>query len=260
MRRLTIALLTTILVTGVFWLPAIAQEEPFIPEYEGVEDIEDIKAIEDMGFEDFDIIPEEVPYSDEMFFDELAPADIEPMEAEAETPISLELRGVSAYDAVSLIFRTTDYSFTIDPGVKGQVTVSLNNVPFGIALRAILDQIGATYRKEGNLYSIVPVTQIGTEGAVGIGLPRVEAPKRLKALEMRYVDASEMAFLFGGSVSGASGGFGAFTAGYGFQSRGGFGFGATGSTGARGGGRSGTASTGGSRGGSRGGPPSGFGR
>jgi len=174
-----------------------------------------------------------------------APIELTP----AEEPISVDLKGVDISEALRFLFRATGYSFSLDPRVKGRVTVSLNNVSFSAALRAVLDQVGATYRKEDNLYTIIPAAALGPGATTAEGIPAVEAPRRLRVIELRFADAWEIAYIFGGTASGATGGFGSFTGGYGGYGRGGYG--TRGGYGGRGGGYGG--GRGGGYGGGRGG-------
>ena len=69
--------------------------------------------------------------------------------------ITLELRDASLEDALRLIFKDTPYSFTLESGVTGTVTLTLNDVTFSQALRAILQMHSLTYRKDENIYHIV---------------------------------------------------------------------------------------------------------
>jgi len=69
--------------------------------------------------------------------------------------ITLELRDASLEDALRLIFKDTPYSFTLESGVIGTVTLTLNDVTFSQALRAILQMHSLTYRKDENIYHIV---------------------------------------------------------------------------------------------------------
>ncbi len=72
-----------------------------------------------------------------------------------ERLITLDLRDASLDDALRLVFRSTAYSYVLAPGVSGRVTLTLNNVTFSQALRAILDMHKLTYRREaGNVYYI----------------------------------------------------------------------------------------------------------
>ena len=66
-----------------------------------------------------------------------------------ENRITLDLKDANLEDALRLIFRPP-FSFTLEPGVTGRVTVSLHDVTFSQALRAVLDLNHLTYTKEAN--------------------------------------------------------------------------------------------------------------
>ncbi|MFB3882007.1 MAG: secretin and TonB N-terminal domain-containing protein [Armatimonadota bacterium] len=73
-----------------------------------------------------------------------------------ERLITLDLRDATLDDALKLIFKSTPYSYVLASDVTGRVTLTLNNVTFAQALRAILDLQNLTYRREGNVYYITP--------------------------------------------------------------------------------------------------------
>lgn len=68
---------------------------------------------------------------------------------------SLELDQADVRDALKMLFRVVNLNYTIASEVQGQVTVSLRNIPFETALRNILNQVDATYRREGGVYNII---------------------------------------------------------------------------------------------------------
>ena len=57
-------------------------------------------------------------------------------------------------EALAELFDERPESFTIDPGVKGSVTVKLKDLPLECSLEVMLQTLGATYRVEGTLYRI----------------------------------------------------------------------------------------------------------
>ncbi len=181
---------------------------------------------------------------------EAEPGVSAPEATPAEEPISIDLKGVDISEALRFLFRYTGYSFALDPGVKGKVTVSLKDVSFSAALRAMLDQVQATYLKEDSIYTIKPSASLGAGGMVGErSLATVEAPRKLRVFELRFADSSEIALMFGGKRSGASGGFGSYTGGGGGRVSGaapsaGLGAGAAGATTTLGGGGGAGASSG----------------
>jgi len=182
---------------------------------------------------------------------------------EEERLITLDLRDATLDDALRLIFRSTPYSYVLAPGVTGRVTLTLNNVTFTQALRAILEMQKLTYRREqGNVYYVMPKPETTTpEVQPGGERP---APRRKifwfgpgGRYELQYLDVRQVTTWFGGweagpqvipvPVTGGGAGGGGMGGG-----RGGGGGGAAGG-GGRGGGGGGAAGGGGGRGGGGGG-------
>ena len=53
-------------------------------------------------------------------------------------PVSVTLTDAPVRTALTMLFKGVNANYTIDPSVKGTVTVNLQNVPFNVALRAVL--------------------------------------------------------------------------------------------------------------------------
>lgn len=68
---------------------------------------------------------------------------------------SLELDQADIRDALKLLFRMVQANYSVNPDVQGTVTISLQNVPFETALRAVLNQVDGTWRVEGGIYNII---------------------------------------------------------------------------------------------------------
>ncbi len=163
--------------------------------------------------------------------------------------ISLELRDADLQSALIMLFKNTDRSFVLEPGAKGDVNVSLQNVPWEQALRAILEALNLSYVRDGNIYRIRPGTtsppaiaravEVSTTGTptppkASSGAPTSEGAIYLGIIPVRHASVIDMANWFGGTsalstVSGAGG-----ASGYGIG-----GFGAVSGMGAFGGGAGG---------------------
>ena len=182
-----------------------------------------------------------------------------------ERLITLDLRDAALDDALRLIFRSTPYSYVLAPGVSGRVTLTLNNVTFSQALRAILDMHKLTYRREaGNVYYITeklpPTTAPPPSQEIESARQRLYWFGPGGRYEFQYLDCRQVAtwFGFGGWIAGplispvaAEGGGGGV--GGGGSRGGGGGGGSTGGGGGGGGARGGGGSTGGGGGGGGGG-------
>jgi hypothetical protein len=184
-----------------------------------------------------------------------------------ERRITLELRDASLDDALRLVFKSTPYSYVLEPGISGTVTLTLNDVTFSQALRAILDMHDLNYRKgEDNIYYIQRQVEAMAPPPPGPELP--PARQRIYWIgpggryQLQYLDCRLVTQWFGGilagswlvptAIEGGAGAGGVGGGGIGGGGGGGLGGGGGGGGGSRGGGGGGGG--GGSRGGgSRGG-------
>jgi len=122
--------------------------------------------------------------------------------APSEEVISLTMKEVDIAEVLRVMFRSAGLNFSMEPGVSGKVTVSLENVPFNAALRTVLEQVGATFVKEEGIYKISSEAVTATGGISSIGIP--QTPKRLRVVEVRFTAAAEMARIFGGREAQSS--------------------------------------------------------
>jgi len=188
-----------------------------------------------------------------------------------ERLITLDLRDATLDDALRLVFRSTPYSYVLAPGVSGRVTLTLNNVTFSQALRAILDMHNLTYRREaGNVYYITeklpPTLAPPPSQEIESARQRLYWFGPGGRYEFQYLDCRQVAtwFGFGGWIAGplispvAAEGSGGGGVGGGGGRGGGAGGGGAGGGGAGGGGAGG-GGRGGGGGGGRGGGSSGGG-
>jgi hypothetical protein len=182
-----------------------------------------------------------------------------------ERRITLELRDASLDDALRLVFKSTPYSYVLEPGISGTVTLTLNDVTFSQALRAILDMHDLNYRKgEDNIYYIQRQVEV-----IAPPTPGPEAPPARQRIywigpggryQLQYLDCRLVTQWFGGIVAGSwlvptaiEGGAGYGGGGLGGGGIGGGGGGLGGGGGGFGGGTSAGVGGGSSRGGGGGG-------
>lgn len=188
MKKLCIYLIGLALITGLLAFPAIAQD--------------DVTSPDDWG-----------PVPTTTIADDMD---------ESENLVTLDFRDADVGDVLRTLFKDSGASYALPPEVKGRVTVSLNDVQFSVALRTILDQVKATFRREGNVYSILLAADVPADD---VGSSAFRTPQRLRVIEVRFSDAAELAYLFGGTGSGAYGVYPEFES---------FDYGGTGSGGNRG--------------------------
>ena len=72
--------------------------------------------------------------------------------------VTLNLENADLVFALKLLFNSVSVNFKIDPAVQGTVTANLTDVPFEVALKAVLTSSGSplTYRTEDGIYYVSP--------------------------------------------------------------------------------------------------------
>lgn len=188
--------------------------------------------------------------------------------------VSVNLDTAQVRDALKVLFKNVKAQYTVAPDVTGEVTVQLSDVPFETALRAILNQVDATWAVDGGIYTIVkkqaPVGPDSTEIVPTNSVYLTPIPIRLKAMDpallLQFLQARDTivgppelsSFVGGGGggfggggvgSAGGGGGFGGGGVGGGGIGGGGFGGGGVGSSGSGGFGGGGVGGGGGGFGG-----------
>lgn len=67
---------------------------------------------------------------------------------------SIEVSNADVRTALRELFKTAGASYKISPDVQGEVTMSMKNVPFSVALQSLVRQVGATYNLRNGVYEI----------------------------------------------------------------------------------------------------------
>ncbi len=181
---------------------------------------------------------------------------------------SLELQSADVRDALSILFKNVEVSYTVAADVQGTVTVNLKNQTFEVVLQAILKQADATYRVEGGIYNIIKKEVVAPPPPGDTGGPTVnpQSTTRIYKLRIRHADPQYVFNLLSNrsdfttepeissrpSGNAGGGGFGGGQGGGGFGG-GGFGQGGGGFGGGQGGGGFGGGGFGGGGGGFGGG-------
>jgi hypothetical protein len=142
---------------------------------------------------------------------------------EPDRRINLELRDAEIRDALSLLFRGTDQSYTVEPAVTGKVTMTLRDVTLDQALRMMMTALNLEYQRVDGVYQVrkkpavtrPPVIESGPVQDIQRPAPsgaRVEQPTargKIHLITVKYADAGELAMLFGGAAIGQGWGAGA---------------------------------------------------
>ncbi len=98
-------------------------------------------------------------------------------------PISLELKDGDILDVLRSFAKISGLNIVVQPGVRGTVTVQLENVPWDQALDQILKINKLGYELDGNIMRIAPVSVLRSEAAEAAQL----ALEQQKAIPLRTV-------------------------------------------------------------------------
>ena len=75
--------------------------------------------------------------------------------AQTEQSITINLKNIDIRSAIDAVFRNSDKNYAVAADVQGNIgTISLNNVPFDIALRNILNSFNLVYHITDEIYQI----------------------------------------------------------------------------------------------------------
>lgn len=161
---------------------------------------------------------------------------------------SLQLDQADIRDALKILFKAVNVSYSINADVQGSVTAALTNVPFETALRNVLGQVEATWRVEGGIYVIIKKVEptTGTDTNPDLTTTTTATENAVRRIKIRSADPFVIIQLLNGTfdpfmqpevstnVGGGGGGFGG--GGQGGLGGGGFGGGGLGGGGLGGGG------------------------
>ncbi|SPP99876.1 putative Type IV pilus biogenesis and competence protein PilQ [Candidatus Sulfobium mesophilum] len=109
--------------------------------------------------------------------------------------ISLDFQDAEVGPIFRLLADVNDYNLVLDPAVKGKITIKLMNVPWDQALDIILNQTHLSYRIEGNILWIAPVTvfdQIANEKAKSKETEEKSEELVQEVLRVNYASAGEV--------------------------------------------------------------------
>lgn len=74
------------------------------------------------------------------------------------TTLNLDLKDITVKDAISVLFKGTGFKYYIQSDISGQITtLTLKNVTFDQALKAVTDAAGLAYTVEDGTYIIRPI-------------------------------------------------------------------------------------------------------
>ena len=83
-----------------------------------------------------------------------------------EKLVNLDLKEADVKTAIETLMKDASANYSIDPGVRGTITLQLKDVPWSQALKVVLKAAGLVYRVDGGVYMISPRPALDVWGKV----------------------------------------------------------------------------------------------
>ncbi|HEX7185851.1 MAG TPA: type IV pilus secretin PilQ [Thermoanaerobaculia bacterium] len=120
-------------------------------------------------------------------------------------PIDLKVTNAEVTEVIRTFAQISGLNIIVQPGVSGQVTAELDNVPWDQALEQVLKINNLSYELEGNIMRIAPVNVLRQEAQEKQQLAAAQSlsiPLRTVFRRLSYADAAAIASLLGRSGQG----------------------------------------------------------
>lgn len=120
-------------------------------------------------------------------------------------PIDLRVANSDVTEVLRTFAQISGLNIVVQPGVQGQVTAELDNVPWDQALEQILKINGLSYELEGNVMRIAPISILRQEAQEKQQLAQAQAlsiPLRTVFRRLSYADANQIATLLRSGQAG----------------------------------------------------------
>jgi type IV pilus assembly protein PilQ len=120
-------------------------------------------------------------------------------------PIDLRVANSDVTEVLRTFAQISGLNIVVQPGVQGQVTAELDNVPWDQALEQILKINGLSYELEGNVMRIAPIAILRQEAQEKQQLAQAQAlsiPLRTVFRRLSYADANQIATLLRSGQAG----------------------------------------------------------
>ncbi|WP_088331355.1 type IV pilus secretin PilQ family protein [Lacimicrobium sp. SS2-24] len=129
-------------------------------------------------------------------------------------PVSLDFQDVPVRQVLQVIAQISGFNLVTTDTVTGNVTLSLDNVPWDQALNMIMKIKGLDKRMEGNILLIAPAEELSSRETQRLQSEQQAAelaPLRSETIQINYAKASDMAGILKSSEGGILSSRGAVT-------------------------------------------------
>lgn len=116
--------------------------------------------------------------------------------AAAPKRVSFEFANADVHSVLRLFSEVGRFNLVTSEAVSGKVTITLRNVPWDVAMNAVLAAKGLGLERRDNIVRVAPLTQLADEVAARVRLQEAEfltAPLKTTLIRVNYASAAELA-------------------------------------------------------------------
>ena len=116
--------------------------------------------------------------------------------AAAPKRVSFEFANADVHSVLRLFSEVGHFNLVTSEAVTGKVTLTLRNVPWDVALNAVLAAKGLGFERTENIVRVAPLSQLADEAAARVRLRDATfdaLPLKTTLIRVNYASAAEMA-------------------------------------------------------------------
>jgi type IV pilus assembly protein PilQ len=116
--------------------------------------------------------------------------------AAAPKRVSFEFANADVHSVLRLFSEVGHFNLVTSEAVTGKVTVTLRNVPWDVAMNAVLAAKGLGLERTDNIVRVAPLSQLADEAAQRARLQEAKfatLPLKTSLIRVNYASAAEMA-------------------------------------------------------------------
>ena len=116
--------------------------------------------------------------------------------AAAPKRVSFEFANADVHSVLRLFSEVGHFNLVTSEAVTGKVTVTLRNVPWDVAMNAVLAAKGLGLERTDNIVRVAPLSELAAEAAARVRLQEARfltAPLKTTLIRVNYASAAEMA-------------------------------------------------------------------
>ena len=120
-------------------------------------------------------------------------------QAQVGEKLSLNFQDIEVRTVLQLLADFTQFNLVVSDAVSGNITLNLQDVPWGQALDLVLESRGLAKRLQGNVMLIAPIEELAARERQTLESKTLLAdllPLRRELLQVNYAKASDIAKLF----------------------------------------------------------------